>query len=73
MRKGGSDIASCYESIGQVYTVNNGTNVGVTFPPLSFQIGDKLTVWGQNVDGSAQGMNLVFLDTILSIVKIVNN
>ena len=73
LRKGSSDIASCYESIGQVYTVNNGTNVGVTFPPLSLQIGDKLTVWGQNVDGSAQGMNLVFLDTILSIVKIVNN
>ena len=73
LRKNGNEIATCYESLGQVYTVNNGTHIGVTFPPLSLQNGDKLTVWAQNVDGSASGMNLVFQDTLLSITKIINN
>lgn len=73
LRKDGNEIATCFESLGQVYNVNNGTHVGVTFPPISLQNGEKLTVWAQNVDGSAAGMNLVFQDTLLSITKMINN
>lgn len=72
LRKNGNvELASCYESLGQVYGINNGTNVGVTFPPVVLQSGDVLTIWAQNVDGTASGMNLVFQDTMLSITKMV--
>lgn len=73
LRKNSVEIATCYESLGQVYTVNNGTHIGATFPMFKFFAGDILTVWAQNVDGNADGMNLVFQDTTLSLTKIIFN
>lgn len=73
LRKNGVDLASCYESLGQVYTVNNATHTGVTFPNFKFFADDILTIWAQNVDGNAAGMNLVFEQTTLSLSKIIFN
>ena len=74
LRKNGNAVASCFESIGQGYGSNFRTvSVGVTFPPISLVNGDKLTVWGQNVDGSAQGFSLLFQNTTLSITRLLNN
>lgn len=69
-------IASCYESLGKSYAGGfggSGTNVGMTFTPLLLQSGDILTIKAQNVDGNAQGMNLVFLETMLTITKMNTN
>ena len=68
------DIASCYESLGQVYqNVLNSNSIGATFPPIALLNGDIISVWIQNVDGDSNGMNLLFENTTLSITKKITN